>query len=256
MTPPPADAQLLDDAVKLARRAGRHTLGWFQRPDLVVEQKGDGSPVTEADRSTEALIRSELAARYPHDAVVGEEHPPTEGTTGRVWFVDPIDGTRSFARGVPLYTTLLAVSDDHGPAVGVCYVPGLDEMVYAGRGWGCFHNGRRCQVSRHDRLAGAYLTSSGLEYWSPGIYDGLVGTGAILRTWGDGYGYVLLATGRVEAMIDPGLSPWDVAPMRVIVSEAGGEITGWDGNRQPAEGDVIATNGAIHEALLARLSTR
>ncbi len=250
---PPVDRLLLDTATAIAHEAGQLTLRWFRRADLEVDTKGDGSPVTQADRAVERFVRDELARRYPTDTVVGEEHPDTHGSSGRRWHVDPIDGTKSFARGVAMYTTLLALSDEHGPAVGVAYSPGSDELVAAGRGLGCTYNGEACSVSTTSELAGAYVTTSGYEYWPEPQLHAVAGSGVRMRTWGDGYGYVLLATGRVDAMVDPGLHPWDVAPMNVIVPEAGGRISDLDGRDRPAEGDVLATNGRLHDEVLEML---
>ncbi len=141
---------MLDEAVALAREAGEHTLGWFGTDDLVVDRKGDGTPVTEADRAAERLIRTRFAAVHPDDAIIGEEEDDRPGTSGRRWIIDPIDGTKAFTHGVPLYSTLLAVEDEHGPAVGVIELPALGETVYAGRGLGCFRNGTpvACQRAR------------------------------------------------------------------------------------------------------------
>lgn len=246
-------AELLDEAVELTREAGRLTLGWFSDHELSVHRKDDGSPVTDADKAAESFLREALATRYPADAVIGEEHADTPGTSGRTWIIDPIDGTRSFIRGVPLYTTLLAMIDQHGPAIGVVDVPGLEEAVWAGRGLGCFHNGRRSQVSPQGDLDRSYVCASGFEWWPDGAFGRVRRSGARLRTWGDGYGYVLVATGRVEAMVDPGLNLWDIAPMLVVIPEAGGRITTWSGDTGAGAGDWLATNGAIHDQLLARL---
>lgn len=246
--------ELLNEAVELTREAGRLTLRWFNDHELSVSRKDDGSPVTDADKAAEAFLREALAERFPDDAVIGEEFPEAQGTSGRTWIIDPIDGTRSFVRGVPLYTTLLAMTDQEGPAIGVAAVPGLDEAVWAGRGLGCYHNGRHCQVSSQAELGRSYLCASGFEWWPDGAFDRVRQTGARMRTWGDGYGYVLVATGRTEAMIDPGLNLWDIAPMLVIIPEAGGQITQWNGANTPSAGDWLATNGAFHEELRALLN--
>ena len=248
-----ADADLLSEAVALTCEAGRLTLDWFNDHELSVGRKDDGSPVTEADKAAETFLREALSKRFPDDGVIGEEYPEERGTSGRTWIIDPIDGTRSFVRGVPLYTTLLAMIDQHGPAIGVAAVPPLDEAVWAGRGLGCYHNGRRCQVSPQTELSRSYLCASGFEWWPEGAFDRVKTAGARMRTWGDGYGYVLVSTGRTDAMIDPGLNLWDIAPMLVIIPEAGGRITQWNASTTPSAGDWLATNGAIHDELLARL---
>src|SRR5205814_4092347 len=136
VTVPPADAALLEEAVALAREAGEYTLRWFGVADLVIDRKGDGTPVTEADRGAERLVRRHLADTHPGDSIVGEEEDDVHGSSGRCWIVDPVDGTKAFTHGVPLYSTLLAMEDEHGPAIGVIELPALGETVYAGRGLG------------------------------------------------------------------------------------------------------------------------
>ncbi len=248
-----ADPALLDEAVDLLRRAGELTLKWFQSDTLTIERKGDGTPVTEADKAAERFLREEIIARYPDDEIIGEEEASRAGTSGRTWIIDPIDGTKAYTHGVPLYSNLLAVNDAEGPLIGVINLPALGHTVYAGRGLGCFDNGTPAHVSRRDRLAGAYLSSCGFDYWEDELLLRVKQAGPALRTWGDGYGYALVATGRVEAMVDPEVALWDVAPMPVILAEAGGRFTDWSGATDPAKGTGIATNGLLHDELLGIL---
>jgi len=250
---PPADHALLDEALELAQAAGASTTKWFRSAGLVVDQKGDGTPVTEADRAAERLIREHLASAHPGDAIIGEEEAPTVGTTGRCWIIDPIDGTKAFTHGVPLYSTLLAVDDEHGPAIGVIDLPALGETVYAGRGLGCFCNGEPVRVSGKGELAGAYLTTSGYDHWPDDLLLAAKASGLLLRTWGDGYGYALVATGRVEVMVDTAVARYDVAAMPVILSEAGGRYSDFTGAPRTDTGTGLATNGALHDQLLALL---
>lgn len=252
-TAPTADPDLLSEAVELARAAGEATLRWFRNDELAIDRKGDGTPVTQADREAERLIRAELAVRHPDDGVLGEEEPETHGTSGRRWILDPIDGTKAFTHGVPLYSNLLAVEDDHGIAIGVINIPALGETVWAGRGLGCFCNGQPARVSAVASVAESYISTSGFSPWSDEAILALQNTGAHLRTWGDGYGYVLVATGRVDAMVDPIAELYDLAPMPVILAEAGGRFTSLDGEDGPGHGSGIATNGLLHESLLAAL---
>ncbi len=253
---PAATPSLLEEATELARRAGDLTLDWFRRPDLHVEQKADRTPVTAADRAAERLVRETLASRHPDDGIIGEEEGTVVGRSGRRWIVDPIDGTYGFIHGVPLYSTLLAVLDEYGPLVGVIHLPALGETIWAGRGLGCFVNGSRCRVNAHDTVAGAAVMSSGIDHWPTGALDRLHAAGAKVRTWGDGYGYALVATGRVEAMVDPEVSVWDLAPMPVVIGEAGGRFTTVDGREDIAGGSGVATNGRIHDALLHTIDPR
>lgn len=255
VTAPPADPDLVEMAADLGRRAGALTLEWFRDPALAIEKKGDGSPVTAADRAAESFIREELARRCPGDAVVGEEFDDTVGTTGRTWTIDPIDGTYPFTKGVPLYSSLLAMSDEHGPAIGVITIPALDEQVAAGRGVGAHHNGRPCRVSDTASLAGSCVTTSAYTWWPTEAVTKLHQRTPMMQAWGDGYGFLMVATGRADAMIDFGLNAWDVAPMSVIVSEAGGMFTGVNGESAPESGNVIASNGRFHDALVEIFAT-
>lgn len=250
---PPADPALLEFAVDIVRRAGELTLQWFGRGDLRVDVKGDGSPVTEADRAAERFLREQLGERFPDDSIVGEEEPERRGTSTRTWTLDPIDGTKAFTRGVPLYANLLALDDEHGPAIGVVNIPALGEVVAAGRGLGCFHDGVRCHVSTTAAVVDAYGSTSGLDTWPPDMLQRVLATPLKLRTWGDGYGYVLVATGRIDAMIDPIVAPYDVAPMRVVIPEAGGRFTDLTGVDRADGGSGLATNGVLHDELLALL---
>jgi histidinol phosphatase-like enzyme (inositol monophosphatase family) len=246
-------AHLLEEAVSLARQAGELTLGYFRSPGLVVDQKSDGTPVTQADRQAERLIREELELRHPGDGIFGEEEAAKPSETGRRWIVDPIDGTLAFTHGVGLYANLLALEDEDGIAVGVINVPALGETVYAARGLGCYWNGARAQVSERDDLAGSFLSSSSFGEWDQEVLGGMRRAGLQLRTWGDGYGYSLVATGRMDAMVDLEAALWDLAAVSVVISEAGGRFSNASGTPGPYGGSGVATNGRIHEALLKLL---
>lgn len=251
---PPVNAALLTEAVALTRTAGEATLRWFRSRALAVESKQDGTPVTQADREAERLIRAELTASHPDDGILGEEESETPGSSGRRWILDPIDGTKAFTHGVPLYSNLLALEDEHGIALGVINIPALGETVWAGRGRGAWCNGEPASVAGTDDLAQAYVTTSGLGPWSDAALLAVQGAGASVRTWGDGYGYVLVATGRVEAMVDPRAELYDVAPMPVILAEAGGRFSSLDGEEaDPGRGSGLASNGLVHDALLSTL---
>ena len=209
--------------------------------------------MTAADLAAEARVRERLAATHPGDGIIGEEDDDVEGSTGRRWVVDPIDGTKAFMKGVPLYATLIALIDDHGPAVGVIHLPALGETIAAGRGLGCTFNGAPCRVSGHDTLDGAYATTSGLGYWPSAALQRVLDSDVVFRTWGDAYGYALVATGRAEAMIDPLANPWDIAPMAVIIPEAGGRFSNFDGVERPDSwnrNSGVATNGILHDDLI------
>lgn len=249
---PQADQSLVDLAVELATGAGALTRKWFDRGTVAFDTKADGSPVTEADKAAERYLREQIGSAFPTDAIIGEEEADRNGTSGRTWIIDPIDGTKSFTHGVPLYGTLLAVVDEHGPAVGVIVMPALDEIVSAGRGLGCFHNGRETSVNDTADLSTSYAMTSGLEYWpDTAERDRILDSELTVRTWADAYAYVLLATGRCEAVVDPLVKLWDVAPMQVIIPEAGGQISNEAGETWEPGGHFVATNGHIHDELVA-----
>lgn len=263
--------RLFAEVAQLAEQASKITLKWFQSSSLEVEEKSDGSPVTDADRAVEDFLRSEISSRWPEDAIVGEERDDHGGTSGRTWYIDPIDGTKSFAHGVPLYATLLALCDEQGPAIGVISLPALGETVAAARGQGCFHNGEKCTVEKCTAMGGTAKDStaksntagksrvvcmSGMEYLSQEAKLRLAQSPYVLRTWGDAYGYFLVATGKISAMLDDTMCPWDVAPLAVIIPEAGGRITSWAGSEIDVANcpSVLATNGQAHDELLELLS--
>jgi histidinol-phosphatase len=240
-------ATLLEFAVEVAWRAGRVTLAHFQT-GVTAETKADRSPVTVADRAAEALCRALIEARWPLDGILGEETGESRAGAERRWVIDPIDGTRSFVHGVPLYSVLLALEERGEPLLGVIHLPALGETVWAARGLGCWWDGRRALVSPVDRLENAtVLTSEGTfpDEPSAAAWHRLAGRAANARTWGDGYGYALVATGRAEAMLDPHFSPWDAAPLRPIIEEAGGVFTDWTGAATHRGGSGIATNAAL-----------
>jgi histidinol-phosphatase len=254
MTTAPADPEEIRFAVEVASEAGQLTLDWFQNADLAVDRKSDGSVVTEADRAAERLMRERIHERFPDDLVIGEEEEDAGGDSGRTWVIDPIDGTKAFTQGVPLYSTLLALVDHQGPAIGVIDFPGLSETIWAGRGRGAFHNGNPCRVSDRATVDGAYVCTSGFSYWPRSKLVRALEAGVNLRTWGDAYGYALVATGRAEAMIDPECFKWDIAPIAVIIPEAGGKFTDARGEISWLNGSAVGSNGRIHEDCIAWLA--
>jgi histidinol phosphatase-like enzyme (inositol monophosphatase family) len=248
---------LVDFALRVAQHAGHATLRHFQT-DLEVELKRDTSPVTAADRESERIIRERIEKRFPEDAILGEELGETRTGARRRWVVDPIDGTRSFIRGVPLYGVLIALEIDEAPVLGVMHFPALGESVYAGRGLGCWWNGKRTRVSRESRLERSLVLATSIKKAErEGSRDGwheLLSRAGLVRTWGDCYGHALVATGRAEGMIDFQLKPWDAAPMLPILTEAGGTFTDWQGNPNHTGGNAVATNGAVEKEILTVLS--
>lgn len=240
--------KLLTAAESLARHIGAVALRHY-RTVLTVETKADGSPVTIADREAEEAARAWIAAHFPEDGILGEELGEQEGTSGRRWVVDPIDGTKSFVRGVPLWGSLVALVEGERVLAGAACFPAVDEMVVAGPGEGCWWNGKRVQVSRTSTLAGAtVLITDERNFRSAAARDGwrtLIGEADVARGWGDCFGYLLVATGRAEAMVDPIVNPWDAACFQPIIEEAGGVFTDITGQKTAFGASAIATNAAL-----------
>jgi histidinol-phosphatase len=246
----------LDFAVEVAWRAGRATLAHYQT-GIAADTKPDASPVTAADRGAESIARTLIAARFPDDAILGEEDGESGAGAQRRWIVDPIDGTRTFLRGVPLFGVMLALQEGDVITLGVLHFPALGETVYAARGLGCWWNGRRAHVSAVDRLEDALITTTDTanieRYGRAAGWERLRRDSGLVRTWGDCYGYALVATGRAEAMLDPIVSLWDVAALAPIIEEAGGVITDWDGAAGIGMTSAVATNAALADAVRSRL---
>ncbi|MBN1317410.1 MAG: histidinol-phosphatase [Anaerolineales bacterium] len=244
---------LLDFALDAAWQAGRITLGYFQR-EVAIEHKSDATPVTIADRQAEEEIRKMIEKYWPDHAIIGEEYGAQGEQEGLTWIIDPIDGTKSFVCGVPLYGTLLALVDGKTPLLGIAHFPALGETVYASRGEGCYWNGRPARVSRVDEMKRAVLLCSNLNLYEQfnkdGAWNRLRSATYIQRTWGDAYGYALVATGRAEIMLDPVMSLWDCGPLQIILEEAGGTFTDWQGNPTIFGGESIATNGLLFEDVM------
>lgn len=253
-------AELRAFAVDAARAAGRITLESFG-PAQRFETKPDGSPVTDADRRAEALLRERIVARCPRDGILGEEFGVGEGRSGRRWTVDPIDGTASFVHGVPLYGVLVGLLDGDEAVLGVIHLPALDETVAAARDCGCLwwrggQDPAPARVRSTERLESALVLCTDFSRLDePGdAFERLAARAGRLRTWGDCYGHALVATGRADAMIDPRMSPWDSVPLLPIVEEAGGRFTTLAGERRPAGGSAVSTNGPLHQVLLDLLA--
>jgi histidinol-phosphatase len=249
----PADLRdTLDFAVHVAWRAGRAAFAHYQT-GVASESKVDESPVTTADREAEDIARRLIAERYPDDGLLGEERGELRAGAARRWVLDPIDGTRTFVRGVPLFGVLIALEADGDAVLGVMHFPALAESVYAARGLGCWWNGQPARVSATARLDEALVVTTDVEHIERvGRRDGwnrLRAAAGLTRTWGDCYGYALVATGRAEAMLDPVLSIWDAAALAPIIAEAGGRFTSWDGADDYRAGSGVATNGALADAV-------
>ena len=251
---------LLDFATELAYDAGRLTLGYFGRSTegLGLEHKADASPVTLADREAEAFIRRRIEARYPEHAILGEEFGEDAKTASHRWLVDPIDGTKAFVRGVPLYGVLVGLEIEGRIEVGAAYFPALNEMCAAATGLGCTLNGRTVQVSKARSLAestvgftdiASFATYGRAEAWgrvAAAAYD--------RRGWSDAYGHMLVVTGRMEAMLDPVMNAWDCGPFPVLLREAGGYFGDWSGQETVYGGEALSTTKALLPEVLGKIT--
>jgi histidinol-phosphatase len=247
-------ASRLQSALGAAREAGQLTQSYFCRADLAVELKSDDTPVTIADRQAEQLLRERIVRKFPDDAILGEEFPEQPGTSGFRWILDPIDGTKSFVHGVPLYGTLIGLELESRSVLGVIYLPALNECLYASVGDGAWYERGnmapvQARVSDRTRLADSlFCTSDNIAYGTVNRQAALArlqSAARLSRTWGDCYGYLLVATGRAELMVDPVMSVWDAAALQPILEEAGGSFTDWQGRSTIHSGEGIATNGKI-----------
>ncbi|EAQ79928.1 histidinol-phosphatase [Blastopirellula marina] len=255
--------QLFADRLELARtlavEAGKGTLAHFQTDDLIVDRKSDDSPVTVADREAEELIRARVLERFPDDSVLGEEYGETNGSSPFRWIVDPVDGTKAFVSGVPLYGTMIGVEYEGKAAIGAIYIPGLDELVYAATGHGAWHvrQGAAPKPAKVNNGApleeGLFVTSQASKFAARGAkeaYDRLESTAWLTRTWADAYGYVLVATGRAVVMVDPIMSVWDASAAQPILEEAGGIFTDWNGDPTARHHEGVGCSQRVHEEVL------
>ena len=246
---------LLEAVHEAARICGEVALAHF-RTGVAVEIKSDGSEVTRADRESETAVREWIEKRFPDDAIIGEEFGSHSSSGARRWLIDPIDGTRSFVRGVPLWGSMVAVEEDGVVLAGAVNCAASADFVVAARGEGCWHNGTRATVSVVGSIAEATVLGTDQRFRRTPArqprWTELCQQVAIARTWGDCYGYVMVATGRAELMVDDRLSPWDVAALVPIIEEAGGVFTDWNGKRGMGL-DAVATNAALAGELRTRL---
>lgn len=245
---------LLDFAARTAYEAGRLTLGYFRTGEAPPELKPDDTPVTVADREAERLIRARISARYPGHAVVGEEYGADEGGSSHRWIVDPIDGTRAFVRGVPLYGVLIGLEIEGRCEAGAVYFPALDEMVYAATGAGCYCNGRRVRVADARTLERAIISftdaASFEEHGREEAFRRLRTAAGASRGWSDAYGHAHVATGRAELMLDPVMNHWDCAPFPPILREAGGYFGDWSGNETIYANEALSTTRTLLPEIL------
>ena len=239
----------LDLALRLAEGADAITMKHFRSSTLAVRTKADHTPVSEVDEAVEAMIREALARERPDDSIVGEEMG-VSGTSDRRWIIDPIDATKNYIRGIPIFATLIALENE----VGVVSAPALGRRWWASRGEGAFCNGDAIRVSRVGEIAGAHVAYDdvpGFEHHGLGDrFLALVRRCARSRGFGDFWSHMLVAEGAIEIAIEPEVALWDLAAIQLIVEEAGGRFTDLRGNATPAGGSAVSTNGILHDAVL------
>ena len=248
----------LDFAVETAYEAGRLTLGYFRTGAARPEFKDDDTPVTAADRAAERLMRARIKEKYPGHAVVGEEYGAENKGASVRWILDPIDGTKAFVRGVPLYAVLIGLEIEGQCEVGAAYFPSLDEMVHAATGLGCHLNGRRVRVAETETLADGIVSfadaKSFEQYGREGEWQRIRSAAGDARGWSDAYGHALVATGRVDLMLDPAFNPWDGGPFPPILKEAGGYFGDWSGSETIYAGEAMSTTRKLLPEALRLIS--
>jgi histidinol phosphatase-like enzyme (inositol monophosphatase family) len=243
-------------AAELARLTGDIALRHY-RTRLDVETKSDGSPVTIADRAAETAAREWVERFFPADGILGEEFGVERPEAARRWVIDPIDGTKSFVHGSPMWGSLVALCEGETVLAGAAYFPAVGEMLAAAPGAGCWWNGARCSVSAVNTMQHATVLTTDDRFRERrdcrAGYERIADAAGLSRTWGDCFGYLLVATGRAEVMLDSILSPWDGAALQPIIEEAGGVFTDWSGRRTAFGGSAVATNAALSDAVRSLL---
>ncbi len=252
----------LQFALSMASAASDLILKHYQVDGLLVESKSDDSPVTVADRGAEQLIRKMLSEKFPQDGILGEEFDSVPSQNGYRWIIDPIDGTKPFVHGVPLFGTLIGIELDARMVAGVCRFPALHEVVFAAEGQGCWWQirdqaPRQTFVSSITSISEARMMFTEPTHWrTTGRFDSIVAVMnqvKVARGWGDCYGHAMVATGRAEIAIDPLMSPWDIAALIPILREAGGTCTDWKGAETVTGGDGVSVVPALKDAVLCVL---
>lgn len=247
---------LLEFAVATVQEAGQLTLGYFGR-QIDTDFKSDDSPVTVADRAAEQLIRERIEATHPEHGILGEEFGSSNEGAAFRWIVDPIDGTKSFMRGVPLYGVLLGLEVEGRVEVGAVYFPALNELVYAASGAGCYLNGRRVYVSDTPELSRAFVSftdvASFKKYGRAEAWARVQAASYYRVGWSDAYGHMLVATGRLDVMLDPVMNAWDCGPFPVLLREAGGYFGSWSGEEGIYADEAMSTSKALLPDVLALL---
>ena len=246
--------------IELAELSGDFVRPLFGQPGLTVDTKADQSPVTAADRGAEELMRARIAKKFPTHGIIGEEFGTERGDAEFVWVLDPIDGTKSFITGVPLWGTLIALLHRGQPVLGCIHQPVLKQLML-GDGATTTLNGRAVRCRATTRIEDATLLTSDpfnpAKYQQQAAFEALAQRAKLVRTWGDCYGYLLLAGGWADVMLDPIMNPWDIAALVPVIRGAGGVITDWRGGAAyPAESTIAAATPALHAQVIAALNIK
>lgn len=242
----------------LADKSGQVIASYFLSADLAVELKADRSPVTKADREAEAVMRDMIRMAFPEHGIIGEEYGSENTAAEFVWTLDPIDGTISFARGCPLFGTLIGLLQDRKPVLGGIHNPVLNQLCI-GDGGQTTVNGHPVRVREIQDLGAAMLLTTDMpriaKEGKRENFDRLLGQIGTFRTWGDCYGYLMVASGRADIMLDPLMHPWDILPLIPVIQGAGGVITTWDGDDASQGNSCVVANKALHPHVLEILNT-
>jgi histidinol phosphatase-like enzyme (inositol monophosphatase family) len=248
---------LREFATELAWQAGRVTMRYFQT-GVTADLKSDDSPVTIADRQSERLMREMIEERYPHHSILGEEEGESRPGASFRWILDPIDGTKSFVAGVPMYAVLVGLEREGVPVVGAVAIPPSGEMLTAATGQGCLWNGRVARASTTRDLSQAVISTTDFQdMYRTGkgaAFDRICQHSRMVRGWGDAYGHVLVATGRIDVMLDALMSPWDCAALVPVLQEAGATFTDWQGNSTIYGGNAFSTNGHLFDQVMKHIN--
>ncbi len=256
--------QRMHFAVAASRDVSELILKYYQASDLIVDLKRDRSPVTAADRGAEELLRTQIAKTYPNDGILGEEFGETESSNGFRWLLDPVDGTKSFIHGVPLFGTLIGLEFQDRVVVGICRFPALDEVVYASEGQGAWWqvgdaDPKQAKVSSVSKMSDALFCTTTINGWQTlglrDTFDRLCQAAGLTRGWSDCYGHMLVATGRADVMVDPEMNEWDAAALLPIVREAGGHFVDFVGQPTIYSNNGLSVNELLKDEVLQILSS-
>jgi len=254
---PENEAELKGFACELAQESGRLILQYWEDNSFNVTRKGDSTPVTEADRQAEKLMRERISERFPDHGIIGEEFGAYQGDAEYVWVLDPIDGTKSFVGGVPLFTTLIGLLYKDEPVLGIIHQPVLGQLVI-GDNRETLLNGERIQVAESPSLDRATVLTTSLHYKGEAYcprsrWDAFIDQAGVVRTWGDAYGYLLVASGKAHLMVDPVLEVWDLIALLPVLRGAGATVSGWDGGDPRQSKSLVAGTPEIHAEAMREL---